>query len=83
MSSSTGGSSSTAMTRCPRSSFSHRELAETGAASRGASAGAAVSGGRGFSKISAVRAMCAGVVPQQPPTMTAPARTIWAICSAK
>jgi len=83
-SSSAGGSSSTAMTRSPRSRLSARELGL--GAGRETAAGAGPAAGRAGGRAAMARAAwarCSGVVPQQPPTMDAPARTTSASLSPK
>ena len=73
LSSSTGGSSSTAMTRLPASNFSQRELDALAAGLSSFFGAETVHLGSGSFKACAVWAICSGVVPQQPPTMEAPA----------
>ena len=83
MSSSTGGSSSTATTRLPALSLSNRGLSPAVRWGRWLLLGLSCRAGRGLDRAAASRAMCWGVVPQQPPTMAAPLWTISTIFSAK
>ena len=82
-----GGSSSTETTHSPSRRARARPVSPcaagaVGARSRWASTGGVV-GARSTATASAIAAICAGVVPQQPPMMRAPRARAWAANSPK